>query len=78
MNFPREKAQVPQGNICSKFFSNHSLPIYIYKLMAYHWKGLKKFYNFVVGSTSIRTHMKKLCSHKVLNTFAPRVNMAAP
>lgn len=41
----------------------------LYKFMTYHWKAVEKGYNFVVGSTSIRIHMKKLYLHKILNTF---------
>jgi hypothetical protein len=41
-------------------------------LATYHWKGVHESYNFVLGSTSIRIHMKKLWSHKVLDTFVPR------
>lgn len=37
----------------------------------HHWKCVKKGYNFVVESISIRIHMKKLCLHKILDTFVP-------
>ncbi len=52
-------------------------------LATYHWKGVywkgfKKSYNFVFTSTSIRTHMQKLCSHKVTNTIAPVVSSLVP
>jgi hypothetical protein len=32
----------------------------IYSLAAYHWKGFKESYNFVVGNISIKIHMQKL------------------
>jgi len=51
---------------------------FLLRFATYHWKGLKEKYNFVVGNTSIKAHMKKLCSHKVSNTFSPRWNMVAP
>jgi hypothetical protein len=57
---------------CFESFCNHNHFMFIlYKFMTYHWKGVENGYNFVVGSTSIRIHMKKLCLHKVLNTFVP-------
>jgi hypothetical protein len=40
-------------------------------MLAYHWKGLEEGYKFVVGSISIKIHMKKLRSHKIFNTFIP-------
>jgi len=46
--------------IISRFF--------IYKLVTYHWKGLKESYNFVIESISIEIHMQKLWSH---NIFLP-------
>jgi hypothetical protein len=71
---------VPQRNICSEFFSNHNhiIFVYIYMFLTYHWKGLEESYNFVIGSTSVRPHMKKLWSHKVFDTFFPWGNMVAP
>ncbi len=69
---------VPQGNICFNFFSNQNHFIVLFnKLATYHWKGLKKNYNFVVGSTSIKTHMQKLCSQKVSNIIIPWGNMVS-
>jgi hypothetical protein len=42
MIVPWGKAQVPQGNICSKTFCNHSHLIYaLYKHVTYHWKGFQ-------------------------------------
>ncbi len=34
--------------------------LFLYKLVTYYWKGFEENYNFVVGSTSIKTHMKKI------------------
>jgi hypothetical protein len=52
--------------------------LFLYMLTTYYWKGFEESYNFVLENISIRTHMKKLCSHKVWNTFAPWRNMVAP
>jgi len=55
-----------------QIFFNHSHHMFVlYRLVAYHWKGLKEGYNFVVGSTSIQICMKKLKSHKILDKFVP-------
>jgi hypothetical protein len=50
----------------------------LYELATYRWKALKGNYNLVVGSISIISHIQKLCSHKVFNTFVPWGNMIAP
>jgi len=34
--------------------------LFLYSLLTYHWKGLEKNYNFVVGRISIKTYMQKL------------------
>jgi hypothetical protein len=42
--------------------------LFLYRLAIYHWKVIEKNnYNFVIENTSIKTHMKKLYSHKVSN-----------
>jgi hypothetical protein len=74
------KTQVPWGNICFKFFLSIIVISYLflYKLATYHWKGFEESYKFVNGSISIKTHIQKLCSYKVSNTFIHRENMVAP
>jgi hypothetical protein len=42
--------------------------LFLYRLIAYHWKGLEKGYNFVVESTSIKIHMKKNYDHTKFRT----------
>jgi hypothetical protein len=37
--------------------------------MIYHWKGVEKGYHFVIRIISIKIHIKKLCLHKILDTF---------
>jgi hypothetical protein len=36
-------------------------------IVTFHWKGFEKSYNFISGITSIRIHMQKLWSNKILN-----------
>jgi hypothetical protein len=89
----KEKAQVPWGNLYFEFFNNHSHLImvfiyacdlslerclFLYMLATYHWKGFEKSYNFVFTCTSIKIHMKKLCSNKVSSTIAPLVSSLVP
>jgi hypothetical protein len=51
---------------------------FLYRLVTYHWKGFKDSYNFVVGGTSIKTHVQKLRLHKISDAFAPREKMVVP
>jgi hypothetical protein len=43
--------------------------VFIQACMTYHWKVIKKDYNFVIEITSIIIHVKKLQLHKHSNTF---------
>jgi len=43
---------------------------FLYKFMTYHWKGVEKGYNFVVGSILIIICIKIYISYKVSNKFA--------
>jgi hypothetical protein len=45
--------------------------LFLYNLVTYHWKGFKEGYNFAVVNISIKIHMQKLWSNKILNTFVP-------
>jgi hypothetical protein len=55
------------------FFSFETISwLFLYMLATYHWKGIHESYNFVLGSTSIIIHMKKLQSHKILDVIVPR------
>jgi hypothetical protein len=49
--------------------------LFLYSLAAYHWKGLKKIYNFVVGNISIKIHMQKLWLIFFNQTFIPKDNL---
>jgi hypothetical protein len=52
--------------------------LFLYKLVTYHWKGLKENYNYIVEGISIKIHMQKLQSNKVLNTFVPQGTWLLP
>jgi hypothetical protein len=45
--------------------------LFLYAIATYHWKSFEESYNFVSGNASIKIHMQKLCSNKILNTFVP-------
>jgi hypothetical protein len=51
---------------------------FLYRLVTYHWKVLEKNYNYVVEGISIKIHMQKLRSNKVLNTFVPQGTWLLP
>jgi hypothetical protein len=38
---------------------------FFYGLVTYHWKALKKDYNFVIKNTLIKIDMKKIEGHKI-------------
>jgi hypothetical protein len=52
--------------------------LFLYRLATYHWKGLEVGYNFVVGNTSIKIHMKKLWLNKISDTFVPQGTWLLP
>jgi hypothetical protein len=69
----------PRKNTCSKFFSMIIISCsFLYRLVTYHWKGLEDNYNYVVEGISIKIHMQKLCSNKVLDTFVPQGTWLLP
>jgi hypothetical protein len=49
--------------------------LFLYVIATYHWKGFEESYNFVSGNASIKIHMQKLQSNKILNTFVPHGNL---
>ncbi len=56
----RNNGPFPNEQSCFESFCNHNHFMFIlYKFMTYHWKGVEKDYNFVIGSISIKIHMKK-------------------
>jgi hypothetical protein len=80
MNFFQGRAKVSQGNICSEYFCNHNHFIFIC-IQACNLsfeKVLRTTTTLQLKNTSIRIHMKKLRSHKILNTFVLREHGCSP
>jgi hypothetical protein len=61
MKIPKEMPKfLRETNVLNFFVTIIISCLLLYKLATYHWKALEKNYNFVVGSTLIIIHMKKL------------------
>jgi hypothetical protein len=70
MYFPWKKPKFPKEMHVLNLFAITIISCsFLYKLATYPWKGFKEGYNFVVVNISITTHIQKLSSHKVSNTF---------
>lgn len=89
MYFHPGKAQVPQGKghnayKCPSFSKKYmfwiflQLQLFRINLWPIVGKGFKECYNFVSGSTSIKTYVQKLSWNQISNTYACWENMVAP
>jgi hypothetical protein len=55
MYFPKEGPKFIEEYYVLNHFAIITIScLFLYRLIPYHWKGLEKGYNFVVGSTSIK------------------------
>jgi hypothetical protein len=61
MNLPREKPKFHGETYVPIFLPIRNISyVFSHRLATYHWKALKENYNFVVGTNSIKIHMRKL------------------
>jgi hypothetical protein len=59
--FSKERPKFLEKTYVLNFFAITTISyLFLYKLVTYPWKGLKKRYNFMVGNTSTKIHMQKL------------------
>jgi hypothetical protein len=71
-NFLKEQLTYPEETYVLNFFAMIIISSsFVYRLVTYHWKGLKENNSYVVESISIKIHMQKLRANKVLNIFVP-------
>jgi hypothetical protein len=72
MNFPQKKGPSSQGTYVPNLFTTITIScLFLYSFVTCHWIHFEKKLNFAIEKISIKIHMKKLPTHKVLNTFAP-------
>jgi hypothetical protein len=75
--FSRKRPQFFGEQSCFELFLITTIScLFLYELVTYYWKGLKKNYNFVVKNTSIKIDMKKINVIKFKHIYSPK-NMIA-
>jgi hypothetical protein len=71
--FSRKRPQFFGEQSCFQLFPITTIScLFLYELVTYYWKGLKKDYNFVVKNTSIKIDMKKIKVIKFKHISSPK------